>query len=325
MKLKQIFSLILTLALLLSLAACGAKPADPVTEPMDNQTESTPETSDTQQAVTTDVAVTYFSMTMGQTLEDIVYLTAYSVDGTTAQVEYTGSEKKVGECGGDVLLTVANAFVNTKLSDLSGKDAYEEGDASGSMYVEFADGTTASVNFSGKVPAEFADGFAAMEACFRTITADMPVYVPEPVVMGDVDADRLAELQAILNGSGIQNLDSFAISEAPLGDEFAFTVGLQSAEGILGGSTVGGMMMTDAYSLVIVTLKDGADIQAVRDDFQASLDWQKWVCVMPTHALIAQKGDMVLCLMGAGTQYSGTKTGIEAAGWENLLEIKADF
>ena len=324
MKCNKILCMILALALVVSLAACGAKPTEPETDPTDDSTQTTPG-SDTQQSVTADSAVTYFSMTMGKTFEDIVYLTAYSVDGESAQVEYTGSEKKVGTCDSEVLLTVANAFANTKLADLNGKDAYKEGDASGSMYVEYADGTSLSVNFSGVIPQEFSDGFAAMEACFKTLTADMPLYVPEPVISGEVDATRLAELQAILNGSGITNLDSFMISEVPLGGDFTFAMGLQSADGILGGSTVGGMMMTDAYSIALVTLEKEADIQKVRDDFQNSLDWQKWVCVMPTHALIAQKGNMVLCLMGAGDQYAFTKSGIEATGWENLLEIKAEI
>lgn len=44
----------------------------------------------------------------------------------------------------------------------------------------------------------------------------------------------------------------------------------------------------------------------------------KWVCVIPSNALIAENGNMVLCLMGSDTMYSQTAEAIEAAGWSNI-------
>ena len=73
--------------------------------------------------------------------------------------------------------------------------------------------------------------------------------------------------------------------------------------------------------MIIAPLEDGADAQAVRVDVIANLDWQKWVCGMPTGALGAQKGNMVLCLMGADNMYQKTVQAITDCGGENLEAI----
>ena len=79
------------------------------------------------------------------------------------------------------------------------------------------------------------------------------------------------------------------------------------------------------YSMVIATLDDGMDVQTVRHDFLNNLDWQKWVCVMPTGALIAQKGNMVLCLMGADALFAQTVQAVTDCGWENLESVDSPF
>ena len=66
---------------------------------------------------------------------------------------------------------------------------------------------------------------------------------------------------------------------------------------------------------LFVTLEDGVAAADICEDFEANLDWTKWVCVAPTDAMIATKGDMVLCLMGADELFAITASGIEAAGW----------
>ena len=43
--------------------------------------------------------------------------------------------------------------------------------------------------------------------------------------------------------------------------------------------------------------------------------------MVPTNALIATKGNMVLCLIGEGEMYSVTATGVEAVGWTVVKSI----
>lgn len=308
---KRILCAVLMAALLLT-ACAPAAPAQTTTTPTEATTQPTV-------AVTTPAEVenpvTYFSLSLGENYDTIHSLTAFSNEDGTVHVEYVGTEKKVGNLDAGCFHGISAAFAATDLASLSGQDVYEEGDANGSMYVEFADGTAAAVGYSGNIPEAYTQGYAAMDAYFQTLVADLPVYVPQPQVMGEVDPALLETLTQILGGTGIQALDTFAISQLPLDDTFGFSAGLSGTDGITGAVSCAPMMMTTAYSLVIVTLEDASKAESVASDFESNLDWRKWVCVAPSNALLAQKDNMVLCLMAGGDLFTQTQQGAEAAGW----------
>lgn len=306
---KKILCLLLSAVLLLS--ACGA-PAAP------SETTTAP-TTEVTVAVTTpsevENPVTFFTLSMGENFEEIFSMTAYANEDGSAHIEYVGQEKKVGDFDAIYFHGIAAAFADSGLAALNGQDAYAEGEANGSMYVEFADGSMCTVGFSGNIPEAYAQGYAAMDAYFQQLVANLPVYVPQPMLMGEVEPALLDTMTQILNGTGIDTLDGFAISQLPLDDTFGFAAGLSGTEGIVNAVSCAPMMMTTAYSLVIVTLEDASKAEAVSGDFESNLDWRKWVCVAPSNALIAQKDNMVLCLMAGDSLYTQTLTGIEAAGW----------
>ena len=311
---KKFISLLLMAALMLSMAACGAPAQDPETTPATTE----PKPQETVQAtVPSEVEnpVTFFSLSLGENYDSIASINAFPNEDGTVHVEYVGSEKKVGDFDAQIFQGISSAFQASGLADLTGQDVYEEGEANGSMYVEFADGTSAMVGFSGKIPEAYTQGYAAMDAYFQTLVADLPVYVAQPMVMGDVEPAMLDTVMQIMNGTGIENLDGFSISQLALDDTFAFSAGLSNAEGITAAVNCAPMMMTTAYSLVIVNLEDASKAEAVAADFESNLDWRKWVCVAPSNALLAQKDNMVLCLMADGGLYNQTLTGLEAAGW----------
>ena len=316
----RVFALVLVLALALSMAACGAKKTEDTT-PTDT-TGSNETTETTGSADVESKPITYLSLSYGETADSSFYLTAYVVDETTVTIEYRGQIRKEGNVDAAALETLSAEFAKSGLEALNGKDVYEEGEAAASMYVEFEDGTSVTVGFSGNIPEEFVTGFTAMDTCFQNLTADMPEYVAQAMVMGEVDADRLAAIQEVLNNSGIQGLDGLAITEVPMDENFSFSMGLTSTDGIVGGSLCSAQMLTTPYSFAVVTVEDESKIDAVRADFENNLDFGKWVCVRPTDAVIAQKGNMVLCVMGADQMYTGTHTAIEAAGWENLATFQ---
>ena len=103
---------------------------------------------------------------------------------------------------------------------------------------------------------------------------------------------------------------------------FGMTMGLSSDAGVAVGTSCTAMMMTTPYGIYMVTLEDGADAQAIAADFEANLNWQKFVCVTPTNAVIAQKDNMVLCFMGSDELYTQTAAAIEAAGWKVVKELE---
>ena len=321
---KKVISLLLAAVLLLSLAACGGDATTPAetTAPTET-TEVTEATAATQPTYTeSENPVAFFSLSLGENYENIRSITVFDNGDGTVHVEYVGDVKKVAEMDPSIFHGITAALEASGLVELNGQDVWGDGEANGSMYIDFADGTCLTAGFSGEIPEAYTAGYAAMDAYFAELTADIAEYVPQPMVMGDVDAALLEEMTAILSGSGIANLDAFTISQVAKDESFTFMMGLSSDEGIATGVTCAPMMMTSAYSLAIVTLEEGTDAQAVCADFEACLDWAKWVCVAPSHAMIATKGNMVLCLMGSNETFIGTAEGITAAGWtvETTLE-----
>ena len=307
---KKMIALVLLMSLLLT--ACGTTAAPETTVA---PTEATTEATVAVTPAEVENPITYFSLSLAENFETVYYLSAYGYEGEDVYVEYVGQEKKMGYMEPTVLNGITVAFLDSGLMELNGQDVYEEGEANASMYIEFADGTSAMVGYSGNIPEAYAQGYAAMDAYFQTLVADMPVYVPQPMVMGDVEPALLDAVNAILNGSGIEALDSFSISQLPLDDTFSFSAGLTNADGIVNAVSCAPMMMTTAYSLVIVTLEDASKAEAVAADFESNLDWRKWVCVAPSDALLAQQDNMVLCLMAGDALYAQTQQGLEAAGW----------
>lgn len=316
MNLKKILGLLLTLVLVLSLAACGEGAPDDTTAPTESTSEVT-ESIGTSDAVVGDI--TEFSLTKGNASGSSRYMSAYQNEDGSVHVEYAGDERKVGDLDGSVLEQLASELEASGLIALNGRSEYNDGAAYGSVFIAYSDGTYTTADFSGIIPQDFTDGYQAMDAYFKTLTADLPVYVPQAQVFGEVNGDALAAVQEILNTSGMEGQDGLTISDIMMDEYFAFTAGLSTDDGIDSGTICTPMMNVTPYSLVIVTLESEGDAKTVRDDFEASLDWGKWVCVNPTNALIAQKGNMVLCLMGADTMYTQTAAAINSCGWENVV------
>jgi len=260
-------------------------------------------------------------ISMGEDDKNILRMDVYYNEDGSARVEYVGKEKKVGIFDGNVLHGIAEAFLQSGLPALHGQDAYVEGKAIASMYVEMEDGTMFAVGYSGQIPQVYRDGYEKLDQFFAGLTADLPVYVPQPLVMGEVEGTLLWQMLDILNNSSIAYLDAYTISQVPKDEHFAFTVGLSSDEGIATAVSCAPMMMTDAYSLVIVKL-NGVKAEDVCADFEKNLDWQKWVCVAPDKAMLAVKDDMVLCLMAMEQGFAYTAAGIAKTGWTEVKTLE---
>lgn len=326
MKKNNMRGLALLLALVLLLTGCASANNDTT----ENQT--TAATQDTTQAAPDQVTVdpngaagegqiTFFSMNMNANASEYLYLMAYPNEDGTVYVEFVGEVKKVGAAmDGAVLEQIAQAVEQASLMDLNGQNVYEEGEAGGSVFVEYSDGSVIGAGYGGVLPQAFLDAYAALEDCFRTITADLDEYVAEPLVVGNVNEEVLAEIMQILQDSGMGNLDTFQIGDVALDDSFTYMMGLSSMDGIVSGTTCGAVMITTPYALSVVTVEGEADAEEVQADFLAHLDWTKWVCVMPTDAMVARKGNMVLCLMGADDLYNKTAAAIAANGWTDIQE-----
>lgn len=305
---NRLIALVLALLMSLSLAACTAAPAG-TTAPAETVPATLPTFSETENPVT------FFSLTLGESYESIRSMTVFDNEDGTVHVEYVGEVKKVGTMDADIFHGITAALADSGLTELNGQEVWSEGEANGSMYIAYADETYLTANFGGEIPQAYTDGYAKMDEFFRMLTASIPEYVPQPVVMGEVEEPLLTELLSIINGSGMKDTDMFTIGSVAKDEYFAYTLGLSADTGIASAAQCAPMMMTTAYSLSMVKLEAGADIDAVCADFAGNVDWMKWVCVMPNNALVAVKDDLVLCLVAEGQLYALTAIGIEAAGW----------
>ena len=319
----------LLLAVMLLMTGCATtKPGD-TTAATDVTTVPAPDQVTDPTGGTVDLegkTLSFFSVNLNLTGNDNRYMMAYPNDDGSVYVEYVGDVKKIGtNMDGKVLESVTAAVVQSGIAALNGQNIYLDGGAVGSAYVEYTDGTVIGIGYSGEIPDEYLTVYNALDTAFQTLTAELEVYVPVPLVGDGVDETALAELMAILDATQIRDLDMFQIADVTKDDTFSLVMGLSSAEGIANGTSCSAMMMTTPYSMVIATLDDGMDVQTVRDDFLNNLDWQKWVCVMPTGALIAQKGNMVLCLMGADALFAQTVQAVTDCGWENLESVDSPF
>lgn len=318
---KKILAVLLAVLMLVMCTACGAKnegDSDNVVYDA-NHVFALPESVSASDC---ENPVTYFSVSLtNNATGEMKSLIAYENEVSGCDIQYTGEEKKVAKFNYDALYALTAEFENSGLAALNGQFTYEEGDMVASIYVSYADGTSVMADLSGVISDEFTNGYNAMESFFKTITEQVPVYVPQPVVMGEIDETVHAEMLSILNNSKIDALDSFTISAVAMDDTFGYMTGLSSNEGIVNGTVCNPMMMTTPYSLVIVTVEDTANVETVRADFENSMDWLKWVCVAPTNAVIAEKDNMVLCLMASDDFYNNTADAISAAGWSELKEL----
>lgn len=304
---KKLICLLLAAVLL-----CGCAAGKP------SETTQTP-TIPTYEEV--DNPIRFLSISMGENYEDIFRMEVFYNEDGSVHVEYVGKERKVGNFDANVMHGITAAFLQSGLVKLCGQDVYEEGEANGSMYVEMADDRMYAVGFGGNVPQEFKDGFGNLDHFFAGLTSGLPVYVPQPQVMGEVEEGLLNPIMEILNNSDIEYLDAFTISQVTKDEFFAFTVGLSSDAGIASAVTCNPMMITDAYSLAIVKL-DSAKAEDVCADFEKNLDWMKWVCVAPDKTMIAVKDDLVLCLMAAEYAFEKTAAGIEKTGWTEVKTLE---
>ncbi len=313
--------LALTLVLAFSLVACGTNNGGDTTPTTTAPATSTPETTaPTTTPVAAESGMNFFYLSYGENYEFVKHIMFIDNEDGTFAVDYQGDIRKMGNVDASVMETLAAEFANSGLIELNGQMEWNDGEASGSMSVTYTDEEKSySADFGGVVPQAFIDAYNVIDAVVLTLIAEIPEYVPQAQVMGEVEDTMLAEINSIITNTSIPQ-DTLVISEIVKDESFSFATGLSADTGIQNAASVSSMMMTSAYSLVLVNLEEGADAAAIAADFEANLDWLKWVCVQPSNALIAQKDNMILCLMAMDATYTETCAAITAAGW---TEVKA--
>ena len=84
-----------------------------------------------------------------------------------------------------------------------------------------------------------------------------------------------------------------------LNDEYSVSAytGLNGAESIAEASASESMIGAQAYSLVLVRLKDAQQAETVAQSRFDNIDTRKWICVEATEKQVAVCGDLVMLIM----------------------------
>ena len=90
------------------------------------------------------------------------------------------------------------------------------------------------------------------------------------------------------------------------------TLGTEHLDALLLNWSNGPYLYTNKAELFNIQIKD----------FKENVDFYRWVCVLADNAMVAQKGDMVLCLIGPNQLYQQFKAAIEACGWSVLETLQ---
>jgi len=316
---KKLIIIILVLSCILVISSCN-KPDAPIADtPIETSPDNIGTTDGNEEQipdVQTPTSFDYLTISIGEDYDNIKSVTAYFNEDGTLHIEYVGENKKVGDFDADTAKTLLEAIESSGLKELNGRNDHVDGEANGSMYIGLSDGSFIGASFSGVVPEEYSVAYDKFDKHVQDLVKDLPVYVPRPLVEGNINEEDLELIESILYNGGIEYLDSYIISEVALGEHFAFRMGLSTDEGILRGVTFGPIMMPNAYGLSMVVLNDDTSVEDVCKDFENNIDWGKWVCVTPNDGVIAVKGNIVICLLGSDPVFSQTLAGIEASGFE---------
>ena len=111
-------------------------------------------------------------------------------------------------------------------------------------------------------------------------------------------------------------------------DALKMFTGLGSADKISAAAVSESMMGAQAYSLVVVKVKDAKDADAVATEMMNGIDQRKWICVEADDLRVSAAGDTVVLIMvgsahaDAATAASITDAFSAAAGGLDLNKSK---
>ena len=108
----------------------------------------------------------------------------------------------------------------------------------------------------------------------------------------------------------------FPVADLPLGtmevdladpDALMMFTGLSSADKIQSAAVSESMMGAQAYSLIVVKVKDAKDAETVMEEMINGIDQRKWICVEADDLSAAAAGNVV-CMMMVGSAHADVVT-----------------
>ena len=109
-------------------------------------------------------------------------------------------------------------------------------------------------------------------------------------------------------------------------DAVNYVTGLENANDVEYIVESAPMMTSQAYSLVLVKVKDGANIEKIAKEMNEKIDARKWICVTAEKVYTTTSGDVVCLVMSnektAKAVYDNFKTIAETVGEEYVRTVE---
>ena len=117
---------------------------------------------------------------------------------------------------------------------------------------------------------------------------------------GKLDDANLEELMAQIYAGIEQQINSLA-NQVITEENAKYFAGLLSLEDVEEALVSEPMIGSIAHSVCLIKVKEGADIEAVKEEIKTNIDPRKWICVgvEPEQVIVENNGRMILLVLDA--------------------------
>lgn len=104
-------------------------------------------------------------------------------------------------------------------------------------------------------------------------------------------------------------------------DNLNYNLGVASADAIEKAVVSEPMMSSIAYSLAVVKAKEGADIEALKNEILNGVNYRKWWCVAAEKIAVANCGDVIMMVMASEEIVDGIVNAFSTVCEGNVSEV----
>ena len=125
------------------------------------------------------------------------------------------------------------------------------------------------------------------------------------------------------NETATDEIASLATNEVLLDDvdNLTYNLGVASADAIERAVVSEPMMSSIAYSLALVKAKEGADIEALKNEILEGVNYRKWFCVAAEKIAVANCGDIIMMVMSSEENVDGIVSAFSTVCEGNESEV----
>ncbi len=104
-------------------------------------------------------------------------------------------------------------------------------------------------------------------------------------------------------------------------DGLTYNLGVASADAIESAVLSEPMMSSIAYSLALVKAKEGADIEALKNEILNGVNYRKWICVAAEKVAVVNCGNVIMMIMSSEEIVDGILNAFSTVCEGNVSEV----